>query len=405
MSGASARAIVGLAVIAAGAWYLAAVASGTLLAAENGAGVKAAEPGAAIVKPAAAGRSVVLKLPAGRFLRATGEGSLRPERRFPTEQETFQLLPRDGGAIALKAPGGRFLTACGYDARTLRADSPRSEPGERETFVLVPLDGNRAGMKVRGLRDFILFAPDAREVPPAGPKPPEKPAAGEIVEIYEVAEVPESIRSMLAAAVRTLVAEELADKEYNKVRSRQKEKFLDLPAPTKKDLLRTKPRRVLSVTEEYQVRARLAGPMEIEIKHMPYLKGYRQRDQARLMFVVHAGIPVRGHVRYTIPDVLGASTGFRTTERLALVGELAARKSGDELSLDPPEVLELHVELRRLDLSNDVLQSWREPIEELVNRELRHNEERIRSQANKSLAKAFQARQLHSPLLRYLALP
>jgi len=405
MSGARARAILGLAVIGAGAWYLAAVASGTLLAAEPAAGVKAAEPGAAVAKPLPASRSVVLKLPGGRFLRATEEGSLRPQRRFPTEEETFELLKRDGGAIALRAPGGRLLTACGYDARTLRADSPRSEPGERETLVLVPLDGNRVGMKVRGLRDFILFAADAPQVPPAGPKPAEKPAAGEIVEIYEAAELPESIRSMLASAVQTLAAEELADKEYNRVRSHKREKFLDLPAPSKKDLLRTKPRRVWSVTEEYQVRARLDGPMEIEIRHMPYLKGYGQRDQARLMFVVHAGIPVRGHVRYAIPDALSVSTGFRTTARLELVGELAARKSGDELSLGPPGVLELHVELRRLDLSNDVLQAVREPIEELVNRELRHNEERIRSQANKSLAKAFQARQLHSPLLRYLALP
>ncbi len=399
MSGAWARALVGLALIG-GAVLCAAAAGGGL--------VLAAEPGAAVAKPAkppTAGRSVVLKLPDGRFLGAAKDGSLRPQRRFPAEEETFELLERDGGAIALRAAGGRLLTACGYDARTLRADGPRSEPGERETLVLVPLEGNRVGMKVRGLGNFILFAADGPRAPPAGPKPPEKPAAGEIVEIYEAAQLPESIRSMLASAIQTLAAEELADKEYNKVRSHKREKFLDLPAPSKKDLLRTKPRRVLSVTEEYQVRAALDGPMEIEIRHMPYLKGYRQRDQARLMFAVHAAIPVRGHVRYTIPDVLSASTGFRTTARLELVGELAAHKSGDELSLGPPEVIELHLQLRRLDLSNDVLQAVREPIEELANRELRHNEERIRGQANKSLAKAFQARQLHSPLLRYLALP
>ena len=43
-----------------------------------------------------------------------------------------------------------------------------------------------------------------------------------------------------------------------------------------------------------------------------------------------------------------------------------------------------------------------EPIEDIVNHELRHNQERIRRQANKSLAKAMKSREFHNPLLRFL---
>ena len=70
-----------------------------------------------------------------------------------------------------------------------------------------------------------------------------------------------------------------------------------------------------------------------------------------------------------------------------------------------PELREIHVGLSRLDLSNDLLHVAREPIEDLINHELRTSEEKIRQQANRSLAKAFQARQLQHPLLQYLALP
>jgi hypothetical protein len=178
-----------------------------------------------------------------------------------------------------------------------------------------------------------------------------------------------------------------------------------LPSPTRHDLLRTRRQQVLSVTEEYQIQARLDGPMQLEILHMPLLKGYQERGAARLMFVVQATIPVAGHVRWSIPDRLSASTGFRTAARLALTGEIRSQKSGDGISLSSPELLELRVELQQLDLSNDVLHTLRRPIEDLVNHELKKNEDRIRAQANKSLAKAFKSQQLEHPLLRYLAFP
>ena len=65
----------------------------------------------------------------------------------------------------------------------------------------------------------------------------------------------------------------------------------------------------------------------------------------------------------------------------------------------------MHVEFHGLKISNDLLNVAREPLEDLVNHELRRNEDRIRQQANKSLAKAVKSREFHHPLLRYLSLP
>lgn len=352
-----------------------------------------------------AGDKVSIRAPGGRFLHAAEDGAVRAERLFPTEQELFDLIPRDNGRIVLKAPSGRFLVAEGRDARQLRSDSPRTEPGEREIFTLVPLDGNRVGLRAQNFRSFLLFDPNAPVTNAPTAALPEKPTPAETIEIYSTVRIPDSLRSLLASLIRDLATEELKGKQYDKTRTRRTEKSLDLPSPTRHDLFRTKPQRVLSVTEEYQVQARLDGPVQIDIQHLPLLKGFRDRGASRLMFVVQATIPVAGHVRWSIPDRLSASTGFRTTARLALTGEIRSQKSGDEIALSSPELLEFRVELQQLDLSNDVLHTLRRPIEDLVNHELKRNEDRIRAKANESLAKAFKARQLEHPLLRYLAFP
>ena len=159
------------------------------------------------------------------------------------------------------------------------------------------------------------------------------------------------------------------------------------------------------MTEEYHLKARLDGEPSIEITQMVYLKNRFGRGSGLLMFAVRAGVPVHGRVRYKIPGTLSASTGFRTVVELDVVGEVGAEKSGDEVSLSPPELLELRVRTHGLDLSNDVLQVVRRGIEDLINRELRRKNDRIRRQANKSLHKALQTRQFRHPLFRYLGLP
>ena len=138
---------------------------------------------------------------------------------------------------------------------------------------------------------------------------------------------------------------------------------------------------------------------------MPTLKGHRDPSVSLLMFSVKASLPTKGRLGYKIPGAVSVSTGFSATVKLALVGEIRTVKSGDRLALNSPELRETHVELERLRVSNDLLEVAREPIEDLANHELRHNEERIRQQANKSLAKAVKSREFHSPLLRFLSLP
>ena len=365
---------------------------------------------AAAVAPAAGEsvRKVAMRAAGGRFLRVAEEGMLRADRVFPAESELFELLAREGGAIALRAPGGRLLAAQPPEARTLRAASPRAEPGEWETFSVVDVEGNRVGLKARGFREFVRFTPeppDKPAPPPSQAKTPEKPGRGETVEIFEAAEFPEALRTIVASTVRTFATAEVAKKEYHKTRTRSHQAIVRLPTPTREDLLRTKRERIASVTDEFEIRAQLDGPLEIELVHMPYLKGYRERGAARLLFDVRVKAPVRGHVRYHVENVLSASTGFRTTARLSLVAELAVRKKDAKLDVDAPSVLDLSVELSQLDLSNDVLQTTRKPIERFINHELRRNDDRIREQANNALAKALKTRQLESPILRYLAFP
>ena len=198
---------------------------------------------------------------------------------------------------------------------------------------------------------------------------------------------------------------ELSGEEYSKVRKRKRQEYVDVPAPTLRKPLRTKPRRVLSMDEETHVRARLDGPPAIDVAAMPSLTDYDRPERGLLMFVVRARVPVRGEVRYKVPDVLSASTGFRAEVELDLVGELRAERVDGKPTLAPPEVLDLEVTIRSLDLSNDVLSAARRPIEDAINRELREKKDRIRDRANKSIRKAVDDGKFRHPALRWLGVP
>ncbi len=194
-------------------------------------------------------------------------------------------------------------------------------------------------------------------------------------------------------------------KEYDKVESRLKKKYIELPAPTLKDPNRKKKHRVLTYREETHVKAQLNGKPVIRITHMPYLKGHFEQGSSVLMFVVEAVIPVRGRVSYKIPDRLSATTGFETTVELSMVGQVRIEKSKDGVSVPPPELLDIRITLNKLRLSNDILDAARRPIENVINRQLHKKNDRIRQQANKTLAKAVEAREFRHPLLRFVTLP
>lgn len=356
---------------------------------------------ALICASAAADERVALRTHSGRFLRAAEDGTVRADRLFPAQQETFLLLPLEDEHVALKAHDGRLLAAEGRHARTLRADSPRVEPDDRETFLWVPEGENRVALKARNYRDFVVF--DGRGPKPSQPEQSSQPGPAETVEIYHAGQIPPVLRSTLAIAIRGLVTAELTDKQYDKTRTQKKVKYIELPAPTWRDPGRKKRHRVLSMTEEFHVQAKLDGTPVIRILEMPYLKGYRDGQPGLLMFVVRAEFPVRGRVRYRIPGTLSASTGFATNVELAMVGEVRMNRSDQELSFGPPDLLSLHVGMRRLRLSNDLLDAVHRQVRNLINHELGRQQDRIRQQANRSLEKALKSRQLSHPLVRYLA--
>jgi hypothetical protein len=315
--------------------------------------ILAAMPGAAAEEP------LVLRDSGGRFLRMDDRGRVLADRLFPTAKEAFTLAADQAtpdGSLVLKDSGGRTLGVTGGAQRHVRPE-PRTDAADRA------------------------------------------------VDMYCLDEVPPALRSALGLAIQTAVVMELSDEEYSKVRKRKREEYVDVPDPTLRKPLRTKRRRVLSMDEETHLRAKFDGTPTIDITDMPSLKDYDRPERGLLMFVVRARVPVRGEVRYKVPDVLSASTGYRAEVGLSLVGEIRAGRVDGEPTLAPPEVLDLEVTIRSLDLSNDVLSAARRPIEDAINRELREKKDRIRDRANKAIRKAVDDGKFRHPALRWLGVP
>jgi hypothetical protein len=349
----------------------------------------------------AAGQSVVLRTAGGRFLGAADDGTLHCEAFLPGNAETFQLFPCGEDRVALRSAGGRFLVPSAPDGRSLRATGTAAQPGAVETLLLVPVGSGQAAFKVPSATQFVGF--------PAGPASAKRPAGGlpveQTLEIYRVGQLPVFLQSAMAVALEGLLADQLGRKGYDKTTTHKIEKSITLPDPTLKDLKRTKQQRVLSTSEESRVEARLDAAPRIRIGPMPLLTNYRQGESHRLLFMLSAALPVEGHVHYRVPEVLSATTGYRTTVEVAAIGEVSLRKSGDRLALDSPQLCQLLVTLRELKLSNDLLKAVHHPIQELLNHELEVNHQRIQQQANEALATAINAKEFHHPLLQLFALP
>ncbi len=356
----------------------------------------------ALLASAEAGDKVALRTTGGRFLRAAEDGTLRADRWIPGEEETFEWIPGEDGQVALKGCNGQFVSAAGPRARRLRADGPPTEPGDRETFTLVHVGGNSVGMKARQSDELVLFFDS--DAKPSDDCPADAPSPGQTVEVFHISEIPAFVCTGLGLAIQSLVVKELEGEEYDKIRSKKRREYIKLPAPTLRNPGRKKRHRVLSMTEEYHVQARLDGTPDIRIARVPCLKGYFEQGVDLLMLDVRATVPVAGRVRYKIPHALSASTGYRTVVALSAVGEVRAEKSGEGPSLNPPELVDLRVEMHRLDLSNDVLHVVRRGIEDLANRELRSRRAEIREKANKAIAKAIEDVEFRHPLLSYLGL-
>ncbi|MBN1590309.1 MAG: hypothetical protein JW888_12410 [Pirellulales bacterium] len=313
-----------------------------------------------VVQPAWAGPRVVLREPSSKdkspacFYQVQESDRPRPEAYFPTEKDAFELLHVTGTA-GLKQGDGSDAAAAGQS---------------------------------------IVFRDSA-----GWPFVPKEP-----VTVYDFAEVPSGVRGALSVAIRAIVMSEVAGKPYDKTRVKKKEEYVRLPAPTIRNLKRTKRHRVLATEEEYQIQAELDGQPTIEITHMPYLKQHDRPERGVLLFVAEAELPVTGRVRYKIPSVLNVSTGYRATVALCLVVEVCAERDRDKIQLDSPEVLRVDVRLRNLDLSNDVLNAARKPIRDFINEEARRKHDRICRQANKTIRKAVDDQTFRLPLLRYLGL-
>jgi hypothetical protein len=345
---------------------------------------------------------VALRSADGRFLRVAEDGSVRADRWIPGEEETFEWIPGEDGQVAILAHDGRSLSAAGPRARRLRAEAPPTEPGNRETFTLVHVGGNRVALKARPSDELVLFPSGNAKV--SGDDPGHDPRPDQSVEVFHVSEIPPFVCTGLGLAIQSLVVKELEGEQYDKIRKKKRKEYIALPAPTLRDPGRTKKHRLLSMTEEYHVKARLDGTPDVRIQRVPCLKGYFEPGVDLLMFDVQARVPISGRVRYKIPNALSASTGYRTVVSLSAVGEVRAERSDEGLSLDPPELVDLRVKMHRLDLSNDVLHVVRRGIEDLANHELRSRRAKIRDKANKAVAKAIREVDFQHPLLSYLGL-
>lgn len=336
----------------------------------------------------AAEQRIVMRTSSGRFLRSGEEGP-EGKRLLPGDPETLEVIPGADGRIALKQSGGSFFAPGGTSA-------------EGVFFRLVQVEGNRAALEAAD-GSFVVLDSNAGAGNPS--QPLEGPRPDQTIEVFRLGRVPALIQAELARLLRAEVVDELGDEPYEKVRARKKRRYIELPAPTMRDLKRTKRHRVLSMDEETHVRVQLHGPPEIRVLDMPYLEGFYEPARGSLMLSIQASLPLAGHVRYKIPDVLSASTGFRSVVEVTAVAEVRSQRSGPGVSLNVPELTDLAIIVRSLDISNDLLNLVREPLEDLINEDLRDKRERIREKANRSIQKAVDKGEFRIPLLEWLVLP
>jgi len=361
---------------------------------------------------APAGEQVVLRTGDGRFLRVDPQGTLRPQHFLPGPDETFDLDAADPDRVTLTAPDGRRLV---FPPSYSPVDRPGVDGAGRDgaaRLILLPAANGRfaLGVPKEAAPDHSSKSPKS-ETPPDGAKTgraakdPDQTPDPSVVEIYRAGEVPADACSTLAAALSALGGRELSGREYDKTRTRQKRKYIRLPAPTFKDPGRTKRHRVLAYSEQQRVRAALDGPLDIVIHRMPYLKRYGDPGSKLLLYSFDATIPVRGLVQYKIPNRLSATAKYRAVVRLSATGELPIRRTDDSLGFDTPKLLSFHVHIQSLDPSNDVLSAMRGTIRDVLNHELADRRDHITAKANKALAKAVEAQEFKHPVLKLLALP
>lgn len=352
---------------------------------------------------AGAEESVALRTPGGRFLGVAPGGRVAASRFVPGDRETFERHTLDGGRIALKTQGGPFLAVAGPQGQVFTLAREGADPGPAESFLLVPGEGGRTGLRNASGR-FMLFG-DAAGAAKAPAPSPDQPGPGELADIFHVGDVPAAIQTALGAAAGALVMGELDGKEYAQTRSRLEETYVDLPAPTLKDLRRTRRHRLWTVREEYGVRARLDGQPRIRVLRMPYLRPAAGDGARLLMFAAAAEVPVAGRVSYQAGDSVRAAVNFGALVALDVSGQLRVEKAEGRVTIHAPEVLDLQVQVRKLEISNDVLNAVRRPIADAINHEVGRQHVRILEQANKSVAKAFDGKEIRHPLLEYLGLP
>ena len=336
---------------------------------------------------------VALRTATGHYVTVAEDGTLHADRIVPGPRETLLLRTVSEGRMVLQTPEGRTLT-CGPGGM-VRAEAEVAEP---EPFQMIRSAGNRGAL--RASKDWLVFDPAAAT--PAVTMAP--PRAEHTIELYRLGEVPSLLRQELEHLVCKAVQDELGGDGYDKDRVRKKQKFVKLPAPTLRDWDRQKRYRVLSMDEEYHVHVQLAGEPEIHLVEMPYLQGYHEPADGAILFRIEATLPLDGRVRYKIPDALSASTGFRTVVSLQASGELRSDKDPQkgQVVLQTPRLLELHVAISQLDVSNDALNLLHKPLEEMINDELREKDDRIREKANRSIQKAVASQKSHAPMLEWL---
>ncbi len=352
--------------------------------------------------PVTAADKVALRAANGRFLRAADDGTLHADSLIVAEKETFELDSRGKHDVVLKGPGGRCLAADPHDRHTPRLIVAGAVPASSDILQLLPAAAGHFTLSAEGSNAHLFFTPAPQHV--AGTQPPNNSPPREMVEIYRIRELPAMLDAAVPATLRALATEELAGKRYDKTQKHVTEKYLDLPAPTLKDLKRTKRRQVLGITEEYRIQAELDGQPDIHIPTMSFLANYADGGPGVILLSVDASLPVRGRIEGKLVNVASVSTGYRITVQLAAVAEVPVRHAANDVTFGPPEVTDLHVSVARMEFSNDLLEAVRRAIRRIANRELAHNAEHIRGSANRAVQKAMSSRQVRIPLLGYLQL-
>ena len=275
----------------------------------------------------------------GRLLHAAENGMLCAESFVPAARETFELaLPLAKQQFAVKAPDGRWLVADARDGRMLRLDAGAAEPGDRETFEIVPVAAGRSALRWRSSGELLVFGSGF-----AGPPKPQVAACrnrGDLPDSRVAGDPPDCLADDDPWACRYGTGGQA-------IRPDAEAEGREVRPSARSDAQGARSHEIAPGARAHR-RVPRAGEARRSCRHPdPRHAGAGKLAEAdRGCCCCRGGRPA-GPGASAIPGagVASASTGYHVTVLLSAVAEVPLGRSGTDVTVGSPTVLDLNVAL------------------------------------------------------------